>query len=67
MATTNEAFVEDENIKEKHEEEQPKQLVSDLLNVEIDYSKARKAPLLFAAISGKHSMNHINYTEFLSF
>lgn len=63
MATNNEGFVEDEDLKgEKEKEEEPptnkpptksiKEIVEDIFDVEIDYSKARKAPLFIATISG---------------
>lgn len=62
MATINEGFIEDEDlkgVKEKHEEPQTKsikEVVCDIFDVEIDYSKARKAPLFIATISGNHSI-----------
>ena len=59
MASVNEGFVGDDDVKEKGELDPqisplPSKVV-DIIGVEIDYSAARKAPLFIAAISGKSS------------
>jgi len=55
MATFNEGFVADEDgIQEKSLESKnpPLSKALEILNSEIDYSAARKAPLFIATISG---------------
>ena len=59
MASVNEGFVGDDDVKEKGELDPqnsplPSKVV-DIIGVEIDYSAARKAPLFIAAISGQSS------------
>lgn len=59
MASVNEGFVEDEDlkeVKEKHDKESKstKEPVEDIFDVKIDYSKARKAPIIIATISGNN-------------
>ena len=70
MASVNEAFVEDDDVREKSEQQNdspiPVKKLADIFDVVIDYSAARKQPLFFAAISGKTTnSNSKNYFFFV--
>lgn len=59
MASVNEGFVPDDDVKERgqleHQSDSPVPLkkLDDVLDITIDYSAARKPPLFIAAIAGK--------------